>query len=89
MSFLTSVVVGGLIGWLSRMLAAGRPRQNMFMSVVIGIAGALLSGWLISPMFGLVPAAQVSFSLMAVALAVIGAMVLLSAVDLARRLVAR
>jgi len=89
MSFLTSLAVGGLIGWLSRMLATGRARQNMAMSIVVGMAGALLSGWLVSPLVGISPSAQDSFSLMAVVLAVIGAMVLLGAVDLARRMVAR
>jgi uncharacterized membrane protein YeaQ/YmgE (transglycosylase-associated protein family) len=89
MSLLTSLAVGGLIGWLARMLAAGQAGLNMFMSVVVGAAGALLSGWFVSPLMGISPATQDSFSIMAVALAVIGAMVLLGLVDLARRMVSR
>ena len=52
-------------------------------------AFAVLSGWLVSPLMDISPATQDSFSIMAVALAVIGAMVLLGLVDLARRMVAR
>jgi uncharacterized membrane protein YeaQ/YmgE (transglycosylase-associated protein family) len=89
MSLLTSLVVGGLIGWLARMLATGRARQNMFMSVVIGAIGAVISGWLVSPLVGVTPSAQDSFSIMAVALAVIGAMTLLGVIDFARRMVSR
>jgi uncharacterized membrane protein YeaQ/YmgE (transglycosylase-associated protein family) len=89
MSLFTSFVVGGLIGWLARMLATGRSGLNMVMSVAVGAAGALLSSWLVSPLVGIVPSAQDSFSIMAVALAVVGAMILLGLVDLARRMVAR
>jgi uncharacterized membrane protein YeaQ/YmgE (transglycosylase-associated protein family) len=89
MSLFTSLVVGGLIGWLARMLATGRSGLNMVMSVAVGAAGALLSSWLVSPLVGIVPSTQDSFSIMAVALAVVGAMVLLGLVDLARRLAAR
>ena len=89
MSFLTSMVVGGLIGWLARMLATDRSGMNMLLSVLVGGAGALLSGWLISPLVGLVPSAQDSFSLLAVMVAVIGAVVLLGFTDMARRMVSR
>jgi uncharacterized membrane protein YeaQ/YmgE (transglycosylase-associated protein family) len=89
MSLLTSLAVGGLIGWLARMLAVGQPGLNMAVSVVVGAIGALLSAWLISPLVGIVPASQDNFSLMAVALAVIGALLLLGVVDLARRVGSR
>jgi uncharacterized membrane protein YeaQ/YmgE (transglycosylase-associated protein family) len=89
MSLLTSLVVGGLIGWLARMLAAGQVGLNMFVSVAVGAVGAVLSGWLVSPLMGISPSTQDSFSIMAVALAVIGAMVLLGLVDLARRVASR
>lgn len=89
MSFLTSMVVGGLIGWLARMLVTDRSGMNMLLSVLAGAAGALLSGWLISPLVGLVPSAQDSFSLLAVMVAVIGAVVMLGLADMARRMVSR
>ncbi len=89
MSFLTSMVVGGLIGWLARMLATDRSGMGMLLSVLVGGAGALLSGWLISPLVGLVPSAQDSFSLLAVMVAVIGAVVVLGFADMARRMVSR
>jgi uncharacterized membrane protein YeaQ/YmgE (transglycosylase-associated protein family) len=88
-SFLTSMVVGGLIGWLARMLATDRSGMGMLMSVLVGAAGALLSGWLVSPLVGLVPSAQDSFSLLAVMVAVIGGVVLLGLMDMARRMVSR
>ena len=89
MSLFTSLIVGGLIGWLSRMLSRAQSGLNMFLSVAVGAAGAVLSAWLVSPLVGIVPAAQDRFSLVAVALAVIGAMVLLGVVDLARRMGSR
>jgi uncharacterized membrane protein YeaQ/YmgE (transglycosylase-associated protein family) len=89
MSLFTSLIVGGLIGWLARLLATGHARQNLFMSVVIGAMGALLSAWLISPLVGISASNRDNFNLMAVALAVGGAVGLLGIVDFARRMVSR
>jgi len=89
MGLFTSVVVGGLIGWLARMLAVGRAVQNMLVSVLVGAIGALLSGWLISPLVGISTDQQDGFSIMAVVVAIVGALILLGVVDFAWRRTAR
>lgn len=86
MSIFTSLVVGGLIGWLARMLLVGSRRLKMVTSVVIGALGALISAWLVSPLVGISTATQDSVSMMAVVLAIVGAIVLLGIVDFARRM---
>ena len=86
MSIFTSLVVGGLIGWLARMLLVGGRRLKMVTSVVIGALGALISAWLVSPLVGISTATQDSVSMMAVVLAIVGAIVLLGIVDFARRM---
>jgi uncharacterized membrane protein YeaQ/YmgE (transglycosylase-associated protein family) len=85
----TSLVVGGLIGWLSRMLAVGRPPLNMAMSVVVGAGGSLLGSWLVTPLLAAEAGAQDSVSLTAISIAVAGAIVLLGAAGLTRRMSGR
>jgi uncharacterized membrane protein YeaQ/YmgE (transglycosylase-associated protein family) len=89
MSILTLLAVGGLIGWLACMLGIGQWSQSMLKSVGIGAAGALLSGWVISPLMATNISTLDNFSIMVVALAVIGAIALLGIVDLARGLLPR
>jgi uncharacterized membrane protein YeaQ/YmgE (transglycosylase-associated protein family) len=89
MSVLTLLAVGGLIGWLACMLNIGQSGRSMIKSISIGAAGALLSGWVISPLMATGISTLDNFSIVVVALAVIGAIVLLGIVDLARGLLPR
>jgi uncharacterized membrane protein YeaQ/YmgE (transglycosylase-associated protein family) len=85
MSVLSALVVGALIGWLSRMLALGNAGLNMLLSTVTGAAGALLTTQLVAPMLGFALGGQERFSIAAVLAAVGGAVVLLGIVDFMRR----
>lgn len=89
MSVLTLLAVGGLIGWLACMLNIGPSGRSMIKGIGIGAAGALLSGWAISPLMATGISTLDNFSIVVVALAVIGAIVLLGIVDLARGLLPR
>ena len=89
MSVLTLLAVGGLIGWLACMLNIGQLGRSMLKSIGIGAAGALLSGWVISALMATGISTLHNFSIVVVALAVIGAIVLLGILDLARGLLPR
>ncbi len=47
------LVVGGLIGWVASLVMRTDAQQGMLLNVVVGVVGAALAGWLISPMLGL------------------------------------
>ena len=52
MNFIIWLVIGGVIGWLASMVMRTDAQQGVILNVVVGIVGALLGGWLISPLVG-------------------------------------
>lgn len=85
MNFIIWLVVGGVIGWLASLLMKTDAQQGMFLNVVVGVVGALIAGWFISPMVGVATINQDNFSLPALLISLIGAVVLLGVVNLIRR----
>lgn len=89
MNIIFWLIVGGVIGWLASMLMKTNNQQGMFLNVVVGIVGALIAGWFISPLVGVGTINQNDFSLPALFVSFIGAAVLLAIVNLFRRGTAR
>ena len=89
MNIIIWLVVGGLIGWLASMVMKTNDSQGMILNVVVGIIGAALAGWFISPLVGVGAINQNNFSLPALIVSFIGAVVLLAVVNLVRRGTAR
>jgi uncharacterized membrane protein YeaQ/YmgE (transglycosylase-associated protein family) len=85
MNILIWLIVGGVIGWLASLLMRTDAQQGLLLNIVVGIVGAVLAGWLISPMVGLPTINQGSFSLGSLLVSLIGAVVLLAIVNLFRR----
>ena len=85
MNFIIWLVVGGIIGWLASMLMKTDGQQGIILNVVVGIVGAMLGGWLISPLVGVGTINQSSFSMPALVVSFIGAVILLAIVNLFRR----
>ncbi len=85
MNLIIWLVVGGLIGWLASLLMKTDGQQGILMNVVVGIVGALLGGWFLSPMVGVGTINQGNFSLPALGVSFVGAVVLLAIVNLFRR----
>ncbi len=85
MNFIIWLVVGGVIGWLASLMMRTDAQQGVILNIVVGIVGALLGGWLISPLVGLPTINQNAFSLGAMAVSLVGAVILLAIVNLFRR----
>jgi len=60
-------------------------QQGIGLNVAVGIVGALLAGWLITPMIGADTRNQGDFSFSGLVLSLLGAIVLLAIVNLFRR----
>ena len=85
MNFIIWLIVGGLIGWLASVLMKTDGQQGIILNVVVGIVGAMLAGWFISPLVGVGTINQDNFSLPALLVSFVGAAVLLGIVNLFRR----
>jgi uncharacterized membrane protein YeaQ/YmgE (transglycosylase-associated protein family) len=85
MNLLLWLVVGGVVGWLASIVMRTDARQGVVMNVVVGIVGALLGGWLISPLVGGATINQGDFSIGGLLVSFTGAVLLLAVVNLLRR----
>jgi len=83
MNILIWLVVGGLIGWAASMVM--RTQEGILLNVVVGIIGAALGGWLLSPLVGVSTINQSNFSVPSLLVSFLGAVLLLLIVHFARR----
>jgi uncharacterized membrane protein YeaQ/YmgE (transglycosylase-associated protein family) len=84
MNLIVWLFVGGIIGWLASLVMRTDARQGIVLNVVVGIVGALLGGWLLSPLLGAGTINQQDFSLLGLLVSFGGAIILLLVVNLLR-----
>ena len=84
MNFIIWIVVGGILGWLASMVMRTDGQQGILLNVIVGIVGAFLGGWLISPLVG-VGTINDGISIGSVVVSLVGAIILLAIVNLFRR----
>ncbi len=82
MNFIIWLVVGGVVGWLASLVMKTDAQQGILLNVIVGIVGALLGGWLLSPLFGMGTINQDDFSIGALFISFLGAVILLAIVKL-------
>jgi uncharacterized membrane protein YeaQ/YmgE (transglycosylase-associated protein family) len=79
------LVVGGLIGWIASMIMRTDAQQGVGLNIIVGIVGALIAGFVVSPLLGLPTINEGSFSAGSLVVSLIGAIILLAIVNLFRR----
>jgi len=84
-NFLIWIIVGGIIGWVASMIMRTDAQQGLLLNVVVGIVGAFVAGWFLSPIFGIATINQSNFSVPAMLVSLGGAVILLAVVNLLRR----
>jgi len=84
-NFIVWLVLGGVIGWLASLVMKTDAQQGVILNVVVGIVGAAIGGFVISPMVGVGTINQNVFSVGALLVSFLGAVILLAIVNLFRR----
>lgn len=84
MGILVWLIVGGVVGWLASIIMRTDGQQGILLNVVVGIVGALLAGFIVSPLIG-VGTINEGLSLATFLVSLVGAVILLAIVNLFRR----
>jgi uncharacterized membrane protein YeaQ/YmgE (transglycosylase-associated protein family) len=85
LNFIIWIVVGGAIGWLASMIMNTGGSQGTIIDIVVGIVGAFIAGLVLSPLLGIGTINDGNFSLPALLVSLLGAVILLAVVRLFRR----
>jgi uncharacterized membrane protein YeaQ/YmgE (transglycosylase-associated protein family) len=83
MNFIIWLIVGAIVGWVATSLM--RQREGLLMNIIIGIVGAFVAGYVLTPYFGISTINQNNFSLPAMLVSVGGAVILLFVLSLFQR----
>jgi uncharacterized membrane protein YeaQ/YmgE (transglycosylase-associated protein family) len=85
MNILLILVVGGILGWLASIVMRTDAQQGIFLNVVVGIIGAVLAGFVVTPLIGGAPITSGAFDIRSLIASFIGAIILLAIVNMVRR----
>jgi uncharacterized membrane protein YeaQ/YmgE (transglycosylase-associated protein family) len=85
MNFIIWLVVGAIVGWVASVLMHTNSQQGLLLDIVVGIVGAFIGGYFLSPIFGVGTINQNNFSMPALLVSLLGAVILLAVVKLFRR----
>lgn len=85
MNLIILLVVGGVIGWLASLIMRTDAQQGILLNIIVGIVGSVVAGLLLSPLLGAPPITAGVISLSSIIVSLLGAVVLLAAVNLIRR----
>lgn len=85
MGLIILLIVGGILGWLASIVMRTDGQQGIFLNIVVGIVGAMLGGFLLSPLIGYGGSITNGISAPTLIVSFLGALILLAIVNLVRR----
>ena len=85
LNFIIWIIIGGILGWIASLIMRTDAQQGALLNIIVGIVGALLAGWIVSPLLGVGTINEGNFSLAALGVSLLGSMILLGIVNLFRR----
>lgn len=85
MTWILIIIIGGILGWIASKIMRTDAQQGVFLNIVVGIVGAMLAGFFLSPLLGVPTINAGDFSIGALLISLLGAIILLAIVNLFRR----
>jgi uncharacterized membrane protein YeaQ/YmgE (transglycosylase-associated protein family) len=86
-NFLIWIIAGALIGWVASLIMRTNSRQGLIADIIVGIVGAFVAGYFLSPLFNVSTINEGNFSLPALLVSLGGAVILLVIFKLLRNVV--
>ena len=84
MNLILWLIAGAVIGYIASRLMGTNSQQGLLLDIVVGVVGAFLAGWFLTPVFGVGTINQNDFSLPALLVSLLGAVILLAIVRIFR-----
>ena len=85
-NFLIWIVVGALIGWIASIIMKTNGRQGLIADIIVGVVGAFIGGYFLSPLFNVGTINEGDFSIPALLVSLGGAVILLAISKLFRNI---
>jgi len=82
MNLILWLIAGAVIGYIASRIMGTNSQQGLLLDIVVGVVGAFLAGWFLTPFFGIGTINQSDFSLPALLVSLFGAVILLAIVKL-------
>jgi uncharacterized membrane protein YeaQ/YmgE (transglycosylase-associated protein family) len=80
MNFVIWLIAGAIVGWVASRIMGTSGQQGLILDIVVGIVGAFLAGYFLTPFFGISTINQNNFSIPALLVSLAGAVILLAVV---------
>lgn len=81
MNLIIYLIVGAIVGYVASRIMNTNSQQGLFLDIVVGIVGAFVAGFFISPLLG-IGTINDAISLPTILVSLLGAVVLLAVVKL-------
>ena len=85
-NFLIWIIVGAVIGWVASLIMRTNSRQGLIADIIVGIVGAFIGGYFLSPIFNVSTINEGNFSIPALLVSLGGAIILLAISKLFRNI---
>ena len=77
-NFIIWIFAGALVGWAASVIMRTNDRQGLIADIIVGIVGAFLGGYFLSPLFNVGTINEGNFSIPALLVSLGGAVILLA-----------
>ena len=84
MNLLIYLIAGAIVGYIASRIMRTNSQQGLLLDIVVGVVGAFLAGWFLTPLFG-VGTINDAITLPPMLVTLLGAVILLAIVRLIRR----
>ena len=84
MNFILWLIIGGILGWIASIIMHTNAQQGIVLNIVVGIIGAMVAGFLLTPLFGIGTINQNHLSLPALGVSLLASIILIAILNLFR-----
>jgi len=85
-NFIIWIVAGALVGWAASVIMRTNKNQGLIADIIVGIVGACVGGYFLSPLFHVSTINQSNFSIPALLVSLGGAVILLAIFKILRNI---